>query len=77
MIADWINVNDDKPKKFEEVIIASSDGLVRPVTYLGNGKFTTYLTVEYWTHMPEAPKTEKKLVEEPIKKRGRPKKCGI
>ena len=73
MIADWININDDKPKEFEEVIVASSEGHVKAAIYLGNGKFTTYLNITHWTHMPEFTKAEG-VVEEPVKKRGRPKK---
>lgn len=70
----WINLNDEKPKKYEEVIIASIDGAVKSAVYLDNGKFTTYLNVTHWMHMPEAPKLQT-MESEPVKKtRGRPKK---
>lgn len=78
IIMNWININDDKPKRYETVIISSVDGIVKPATYFDNGKFDTYLDVTHWMHMPEPPKIEERedvIKDQPIKKkRGRPKK---
>ena len=73
----WININEKLPSQFEEVIIATNTGNVKSAKYLGDGKFTTYLTVTHWMPMPEAPSkdVDDDTVVEPIKKRrGRPKK---
>jgi len=71
---DWFDINNDQPKKYEEVIVASINGIVKSAIYLGNGKFTTYLNITHWMHMPEAPKLQT-MESEPVKKtRGRPKK---
>lgn len=78
---DWININDNPPAKYQEVIICSNDGQVKSATYMGNGTFSTYLKVVYWMSMPtppsELPQDEPKPTPEPAKKkRGRPKKNG-
>lgn len=74
----WIDIAHEMPVKYEEVIIASNDGTVKSATHIGGGKFTTYLTVTHWMHMPEPPKVEQcteVAEEQPVKKkRGRPKK---
>ena len=72
---DWININDKLPEKYQDVIICTNDGIVKPSLHMGNAKFTTYMQVAYWMPMPEAPKIEK-TEETPKKRRGRPKKEG-
>ena len=76
---DWININDELPEKYEEVIVATLDGSVKAATHTGSGKFSTYLTITHWMHMPKAP--EKSVVDGEVeevqvvqKRRGRPKK---
>lgn len=73
---DWININDKWPEKYQDVIICTNEGIVKPALHMGNAKFNTYLQVVYWMPMPEAPKFETvKIKEKPVKKkRGRPKK---
>lgn len=76
---DWINIKDQLPKQYEEVIIASNEGRVRAAIYMGNGKWNTFLPVAYWMPYPSAPTesvqtAEAPAVEAPKKKRGRPKK---
>jgi hypothetical protein len=76
---EWIKLSEKEPKKYEEVIICSDTGIVKSATYLGNLKWTTYNQVILWMHMPDAPndfedKEEEPIVEQPKKKRGRPKK---
>lgn len=69
-----ISIGASEPEKYETVIVASGD-TVKSAVYLGNGKFTTYLDVSHWMHMPESPKIEDGIEEQPTKKkRGRPKK---
>ena len=74
----WIDIAHEIPTKYEDVIIASNDGTVKSATHVGDGKFTTYLTVTHWMHMPEPPKIKQHediVVEQPLKKkRGRPRK---
>lgn len=74
---EWIKLSDKKPKKNEEVIIASEEGIIKTVAYRGNDQFTTYLKVAYWMELPELPKDVCNCMNEIIqgtKKRGRPKK---
>ena len=74
---DWINIKDKLPEQYKEVIIASNEGRVRSAIYMGNGKWSTFLQVAYWMNYPIAPDgLEAITVEEPKKKRGRPKKNG-
>ena len=70
---DWININDKWPEKYQDVIICTNEGIVKPSLHMGNAKFTTYMQVAYWMPMPEAPKIEK-IEETPKKRRGRHKK---
>ena len=77
---DWIKFdNDNLPDKYEEVIVATINGTVKAAIHNGNGKFSTYLEITHWMHMPEAPATEYKdpeIADAPVKKkRGRPKKA--
>lgn len=74
---EWINIADQEPDKYQEVIICSNDDTVKSAIYMGNGKWNTYLKIDCWQPFPKAPK--RKIVttteEKPIKKkRGRPKK---
>ena len=72
---DWINVNDKLPEKYKEVIVASNEGHVRAAIYMGVGKWNTFLPITYWMPFPTPPDgLTKVVVEEPKKKRGRPKK---
>ena len=72
---DWININDRWPEKYQDVIICSNEGIVKPALHMGNGKFNTYIQVVYWMPYPKAPDNLKHIdVDEPKKKRGRPKK---
>ena len=72
----WIHINEQSPDKYQEVIICSDEDRVKSAMYLGNGKWSTYLTVEYWQPFPEAPKRENVTTEtEAPKKRGRKKKA--
>lgn len=70
---DWINVNDQLPEKYKEVIICSNTKNVKTAIYLGDGKWSTFLTVVLWQPYPEVPDELEVLVDTP-KKRGRPKK---
>ena len=84
----WININDQQPDKFSEILICTNEGRVKAAIYMGNGKFNTFLPVAYWMPFPEPPKpqkptkvieeTKETVVEKPVepvkKKRGRPKK---
>ena len=75
---DWIKVSDQPPNLFQEVIICSSDNKVKAAVYLKNGKWNTFLDVEYWMPMPEPPHSDSKVVPEELKKkRGRPKKVEL
>lgn len=76
---EWIKISEKEPMKYEEVIICSDTGIVKSATYMGNLKWTTYNQVVFWMPMPDAPndfdeKEETPVVEQPKKKRGRPKK---
>ncbi len=70
---DWIDAKTQPPKVYQEVIICSDEGKVKSATYLGNGKYNTFLNVEWWQPYPEPPKMIVVETEAP-KKRGRPKK---
>lgn len=75
----WINVNEQLPNKYEEVIVATLEGSVKATMHVGNGKFATYLTVTHWMPMPEAPTVDYSnpcsIVDSVVKKkRGRPRK---
>lgn len=72
----WIDINEQQPEKYQNVIICTDTSKVKGALHIGNAKFDTYMKVLYWMPMPEAPKTEAaKVIEEPVKKkRGRPKK---
>ena len=70
---DWINAKEQPPKPYQDIIICSDEGKVKPATYLGNGKYNTFLNVEWWQPYPAPPKTIETETEAP-KKRGRPKK---
>lgn len=84
----WIDINDQPPQIYKEVIICSDDDKVKSAIYLGSGKWNTFLNVEFWMPFPEAPKRvvrdpgikveSKSSVDKcevaPKKKRGRPKK---
>lgn len=73
---EWIDINDRVPDLFQEVIIASTEGRVKAVTYMGSGKWNTFLQVAFWMPMPEPPDGLGSIcVEEPKKRRGRPKKA--
>ena len=76
---EWIKISDKEPEKYKEVIICSDTGIVKSATYMGNLKWTTYNQVVFWMPMPDAPKDlvkkeEEPVIEQPKKKRGRPKK---
>ena len=73
---DWININDKMPEKYQEILVCSNEGRVKAATYMGGGKWSTYLPIVYWAPFPAPPDG---LVETPIeepkkKRRGRPKK---
>lgn len=72
-----LQIPDQEPKQYEEVIVCSDEGKVKSAAYLGNGKWSTYLVVALWTEMPKAPIDLLSGVDgtdsEP-KKRGRKKK---
>ena len=70
---DWINAKEQPPKPYQDIIICSDEGKVKPATYLGNGKYNTFLNVEWWQPYPAPPQTIITETEVP-KKRGRPKK---
>ena len=73
---DWINVNEQPPAPYQEVIICSNEKRVKAATYLGDGKYNTFLQVAYWQPMPTPPEELKvEEVEAPKKRRGRPKKA--
>lgn len=72
-----LQIPDQEPKQYEEVIVCSDEGKVKSAAYLGNGKWSTYLTVALWTDMPKAPvdlMSGTENVEDVPKKRGRKKK---
>ena len=73
---DWIDINDQQPEKYQDVIICTDTSKVKAALHMGNAKFDTYMKVLYWMPMPEAPKIEtEEIKEKPVKKkRGRPKK---
>lgn len=72
---DWINVKDKLPDKYKEVIICSDTKSVKSAIHLGDNKWSTFLQVVYWMPMPSAPNMSiDESVEQPKKKRGRPKK---
>ena len=50
---DWIF--NKPPKLYQEVIICSDDKRVKAATYLGDGKYNTFLKVVCWQPMPDAP----------------------
>jgi hypothetical protein len=74
----WINIKDQQPKLFQEVIICSNFGNVKSAIYMGNGKWNTFVEVAYWQPFPNPPETLNETKEAPVdpikKKRGRPKK---
>ena len=72
-----LQIPDQEPKQYEEVIVCSDEGKVKSAAYLGNGKWSTYLVVALWTEMPKAPTdllSGVEDVEAAPKKRGRKKK---
>lgn len=76
---EWFKISEKEPEKYEEVIICTDTGRVKSATYMGGLKWTTYSQVNFWMPMPNAPKDvikkeEVPIVEQPKKKRGRPKK---
>ena len=74
---EWINITDKSPDKYQEVIVCSNDNKIKSAIYMGNGKWSTYLKVDYWQPLPKAPNREiaTSVEEKPTKKkRGRPKK---
>ena len=77
---DWINVNEQSPAPYQEVIICSNERRVKAATYLGDGKYNTFLQVVYWQPMPMPPEILNEVNDAPVepvkKKRGRPKKNG-
>lgn len=71
---EWKKITEEEPKKFEEVIICSDTGKVKPATYFGGFKWSTYLQVALWMPMPDAPAEFSIEHSEPEKKkRGRKK----
>lgn len=76
---EWKKITEEEPKKYEEVIICSDTGKVKPATYLGGLKWSTYFQVVLWMSMPDAPTefvVEHKEAEPPKQKRGRKKANG-
>lgn len=72
---DWISVKDRLPNNFNEVIVATDDGIVKSAMYMSNGKWNTFLNITHWMEYPEAPEVDAVDEEdEPIKRRGRKKK---
>ena len=76
---EWFKLSDKEPEKYEEVIICTDAGRVKSATYMGGLKWTTYSNVVFLMPMPKAPKglvkkEEEPVVEQPKKKRGRPRK---
>ena len=76
---EWFKISDKEPEKYEEVIICTDTGKVKSATYMGGFKWTTYSQVDFWMPMPKPPQNVSKeketpVVEQPKKKRGRPKK---
>lgn len=75
---EWIKFSEKEPEKYEEVIVCSDTGIVKSAKYMGGSKWTTYSQVVFWMPMPKAPndiaKKEETVIEQPKKKRGRPKK---
>lgn len=70
---EWINAKEQPPKPYQEIMICSDEGKVKPATYLGNGKYNTFLNVEWWQPYPTPPETITKETTV-LKKRGRPRK---
>lgn len=70
---EWINAKEQPPKPYQEIMICSDEGKVKPATYLGNGKYNTFLNVEWWQEYPTPPVTIVNETTAP-KKRGRPRK---
>lgn len=70
----WINAKTQPPDKYQEIIICSDEGRVKSATYLGDGKYNTFLNVAYWQPFPEAPENIENGEVEPVNKRGRKKK---
>ena len=75
---EWIKVGDKEPDKYQNVLICTDDEIVKAVTYMGAGKWSTYCKVIGWMPYPEpmkvAPEESSVAVEQP-KKRGRKKKA--
>ena len=75
----WIKLSEEKPTKYQEVLVCTDQKRIKQVIYMGDGKFSTFSNVVAWA-MPEPPEwIEAPEVEnaEPVKKkRGRPKKNG-
>lgn len=76
---EWIKLSDKEPEKYEEVIVCTDMGSVKSAKYMGGLKWSTYSQVDFWMPMPKAPKNDVKkeeypVIEQPKKKRGRPKK---
>ena len=71
----WIHISNP-PEKFEEVIICSDEGRRKSAIYMGDGKWNTFLRVEWWMPFPDAPKRKatEVVTEDMPKKRGRKKK---
>lgn len=70
----WINVKTQLPERYQQIIICSDEGRVKSATYLGDGKYNTFLNVVYWQPFPEAPENIENGEVEAVKKRGRKKK---
>lgn len=74
---EWIKVGDKEPDKYQNVLICTDDEIVKAVTYMGAGKWSTYCKVIGWMPYPAPMKVEpeesKSATEQP-KKRGRKKK---
>ena len=70
---EWINAKEQPPKPYQEIMICSDEGKVKPATYLGNGKYNTFLNVEWWQEYPAPPATIVNETTAP-KNRGRPRK---
>lgn len=73
---DWININDKRPEKYQEVLVCSNEGRVKTAIYMGNEKWSTYVPIVYWQPFPAPPDGLVEIpIEEPKKKRrGRPRK---
>ena len=76
---EWFKLSEKEPEKYEDVIICTDTGSVKSAKYMGGLKWSTYSNIVFWMPMPNAPKgltkeEEAPVVEQPKKKRGRPKK---